>query len=88
MRYRYREHFTCYNRVAKKKRGKKIVLAVPVLPLDKVDSMGEIADDLVYVFAPKFFPGVGMFYEDFNQVSDSDAEKMLKEINKEAQIEH
>lgn len=67
---------------------KKIVVAVPVLPLDKVDSMGEIADDLVYVFAPKFFPGVGMFYEDFNQVSDSDAKKMLKEINKEQQIEH
>jgi putative phosphoribosyl transferase len=67
---------------------KKIVVAVPVLPLDKVDSMGEIADDLVYVFALKFFPGVGMFYEDFNQVSDSDAKKMLKEINKEQQIEH
>ena len=67
---------------------KTIVVAVPVLPLDKVDSMGEIADDLVYVFAPKFFPGVGMFYEDFNQVSDSDAKKMLKEINKEQQIEH
>jgi len=62
--------------------AKKIVVAVPVLPLERVEGVNEIADDFAYVLAPKFFPGVGMFYEDFTQVSDIEAKKMLKEINK------
>jgi predicted phosphoribosyltransferase len=65
---------------------KKIVLAIPVLPLDRVDSVAEAVDELIYVFAPKFFPGVGMFYEDFNQVSDTEAKRLLKEINSENKI--
>jgi predicted phosphoribosyltransferase len=65
---------------------KKIVLAVPVLPLDRVESVAEAVDELIYVFAPKFFPGVGMFYEDFNQVSDTEAKKLMKEINSENKI--
>ena len=70
----------------RKSGAKKIVLAVPVLPLDRVDAMGESADELVYVFAPKFFPGVGMFYEDFAQVSDTEAKDLLREINSENKI--
>lgn len=65
---------------------KKIVLAVPVLPLDRVGVIEEAVDELVYVLAPKFFPGVGMFYEDFNQVSDTEAKSLLKEINSENKI--
>jgi predicted phosphoribosyltransferase len=65
---------------------KKIVLAIPVLPLDRVESVAESVDELVYIFAPKFFPGVGMFYDDFSQVSDTEAKRLLKEINSEDKI--
>lgn len=60
---------------------KKIVLAIPVLPLDRVEKVSEAVDELVFVFAPKFFPGVGMFYEDFTQVNDEEAKNYLLQIN-------
>jgi putative phosphoribosyl transferase len=61
--------------------AKKIVIAVPVLPLDRVESVAEIADELIYVFAPKYYPGVGLFYSDFAQVKDEEAKEMLYAIN-------
>jgi putative phosphoribosyl transferase len=66
----------------------KIVVAVPVLPLEKVETIGESIDRLEYVLAPRYFVGVGAFYENFQQVSDEEAKKMMQEINQSKRIKN
>lgn len=56
----------------------KIILAVPVLPSDKLDVFQKNTDEFVYLIASKYFRGVGGFYEQFEQVEDEEVIRMLK----------
>ena len=56
----------------------KIILAVPVLPFDKLDVFQKNTDEFVYLIASKYFRGVGGFYEQFEQVEDEEVIRMLK----------
>lgn len=55
-----------------------IVVAVPVAPPSACDLLKPEVDELVCVYAPVSFRGVGESYEDFSQVSDAEVIELLK----------
>jgi putative phosphoribosyl transferase len=59
--------------------AKHIVLAVPVAPLDMLDSLRREADDLVCLSAPYPFNAVGQHYANFPQTSDEEVIQLLRE---------
>jgi predicted phosphoribosyltransferase len=56
----------------------KIIVAVPVAPRDTVARLKEWVDDVVCKYAPKYFSGVGQFYEDFSDVHESEVIALLR----------
>jgi putative phosphoribosyl transferase len=55
----------------------RVVLAVPVGPPDTVESLREVADDVVCVNVTERFFGLSEWYEDFEQVSDAEVARLL-----------
>lgn len=66
----------------KAKHPKEIVLAVPVLPSGKVEELTKHVDELVYLYASSDFHAVGEFYDNFEQVTDEEVIRLLKEARK------
>jgi putative phosphoribosyl transferase len=62
----------------RKRKPSKIIVAVPVLPIDTVNVFQQKADEFVYLIASKYFRGVGGFYEEFSQVEDEEVISILK----------
>ena len=56
----------------------KIVVAVPVAPPATCERLAHEVDDFVCVVAPEPFHAVGLFYDDFSQVSDEEVVDLLK----------
>lgn len=54
----------------KNKQAKKIVVAVPVGPMDTLNEIHKMADEVICLHSPALFYGVGEFYSDFSQTSD------------------
>jgi len=52
--------------------AKKIVIAVPVLPSDTMETLKEMVDDVQYVLMPETFFSISEFYELFPQTSDEE----------------
>ena len=65
----------------RKSNPQKIVVAVPVVPFDTVKIFQQKGDEFVYLIASKDFRGVGGFYENFEQVNDDEAIRMLLVAN-------
>ena len=59
-------------KLIKKKKPSKIVIAVPVASKNSVEKLGREVDEMICLSIPDEFYGVGNFYEDFKQVSDSE----------------
>ncbi|MGK9233768.1 phosphoribosyltransferase [Inquilinus limosus] len=57
----------------------RLVLAVPVAPPDVLQTLSQLADDVVCLSAPHFFGAVGRFYEDFSQTTDDEVIRLLAE---------
>ena len=55
----------------------KIVVAVPVGPLDTCREIEKEADETICLSTPEFFQAVGQYYEDFSQTSDEDVRELL-----------
>lgn len=55
----------------------KIVVAVPVCPPETLGEIERAADEVVVLFAPAWFRGVGQFYHDFAQLSDQTVRDLL-----------
>jgi len=68
--------------IIRKQNPKKIVLAVPVAPPSSLDKFKGLVDELICLETPDMFSAIGEFYEDFSQVEDKDAIRLLKEGNK------
>ena len=56
-----------------------IIVAVPVAPLDRLDKIESLCDDLICVLRPVRFYAIGQFYEDFSPVEDERVVEILKE---------
>lgn len=56
----------------------KIVLAVPVAPIDTVERFEPLVDELVCLETPSPFYAVGSWYSDFTQVEDDEVVRILE----------
>lgn len=59
-------------REARRRRPRRLVLAVPVCPPDSLARLYDEADEVVCLVAPPRLQGVGQWYADFGQVSDAE----------------
>lgn len=66
----------------RKAEAKEVVVAVPVSSTDAMQKMLESADEVVCLYCPEDFFGVGQFYSSFAQTDDEEVAKLLKEANK------
>ena len=62
----------------KKKRAKKIILAVPVSPKDSLKKIKPLVDKAIVLQTPRFFSAVGEFYLKFPQVTDKEVLQLLQ----------
>ena len=67
-------------RALRRRRPRRLILAVPVCPPDSARRLGEEADEVIALQQPPSFFGVGQFYEDFAQVSDEEVVSTLSEF--------
>jgi putative phosphoribosyl transferase len=58
--------------------AQKLVVAVPVAPPDTCEVLSREVDELVCPFRPSPFHAIGLWYEDFPQVSDETVVRILK----------
>ena len=67
--------------VARARGARRVVLAAPVAVTDSVQSLRDVADEIVclYLCAPGSFFGVGQFYRDFAATSDNEVGRLLDE---------
>lgn len=68
-------------KMLRKKKPKKIVVAVPVAPAEALQKLKKEVDDLICVLTPHPFVGVGLHYVDFSQVDDEEVMKLLRDAN-------
>jgi putative phosphoribosyl transferase len=64
----------------KNQKPKKVVVAVPVAPVDAVRKLEKEVDLVVCPLQPEVFMSVGSFYDSFPQVTDSEVIGWLKEL--------
>ncbi len=57
----------------------RVILAVPVAPLQVLPQLRAECDELVLLDAPEPFIAVGYFYEDFEQVTDEQVVEILQQ---------
>jgi len=62
----------------KKKKPKKILVAVPVASPQSVEELKEMTDEVICLYAPAYFAAVGQFYTEFSQTSDDEVIEILK----------
>ena len=55
------------------------IIAVPVMPADRVDAFRDACDRLVYLAAPRAFMAIGQFYENFEQLDDQTTCDLLRQ---------
>ncbi|MDP1700261.1 MAG: phosphoribosyltransferase family protein [Aestuariivirga sp.] len=61
----------------KKRSPKRLVLAVPVAPGDRINELSTYVDDIICLHQPYPFMAIGDFYRDFHQVADEEVIEML-----------
>ncbi|HEX5414334.1 MAG TPA: phosphoribosyltransferase family protein [Chloroflexota bacterium] len=63
-----------------------VVMATPVIPPRVLSVLSYECDDAVVIAAPEPFYAVGMFYQDFEQVSDEEVINLLKQAHSRQQL--
>lgn len=59
--------------------ARKVTIAVPVAPRQSCDELQREADQVICLATPHPFGAVGIWYEDFAQVTDSEVRRLLEE---------
>jgi putative phosphoribosyl transferase len=59
----------------------RIVVAAPTIARSTYDYLRNTADDVVVVIVPEEFYGVGQWYEDFSQTTDTEVHNLLAQAN-------
>ncbi|MEK6943237.1 MAG: phosphoribosyltransferase [Nanoarchaeota archaeon] len=62
----------------KRQNPEKIIIAVPVSPSGFAAEIKDEADEFICLHSAENFYAVGQFYEEFEQLSDSDVKNLLK----------
>jgi putative phosphoribosyl transferase len=62
----------------RKRAPKEVVVAVPVAPPEAVDETSSEGARVVCLEQPRFFFAIGEFYDDFEQVDDSEVRRLLE----------
>lgn len=57
----------------------KILLAAPVASLSAIELLQPVVDELVVLNIDSFFQAVGLYYEDFKEVTDAEVSKLLED---------
>ncbi|GAA2735415.1 phosphoribosyltransferase family protein [Actinocorallia aurantiaca] len=70
--------------VARARHAEHVVVAVPVGSPEAVESLREVADEVVCSDTPRGFYAVGQFYEDFTQTGDEEVVTLLKQAQEPA----
>jgi len=65
---------------------RQVVVAIPTAPPHAARDLRGQVDDLVWLIAPDPFHAVGLWYEDFREVSDDDVRRLLR-IPAERQVD-
>jgi len=68
-------------RSVKKKKAKKIIVAIPTIAQDTLKKIQEEVDEVIYLKAPLFFGAVGAFYEDFAQTEDKEVIDIIRNLD-------
>jgi putative phosphoribosyl transferase len=66
-------------RLLSKSHPLKIILAIPVASGSAKQLILSEVDELVILYEPEWFTGVGAFYEDFEEVTDEEVIQLLKQ---------
>lgn len=62
----------------KKRRPKKIIIAVPVAPKDILEELKKKTDEVICLHSPYSFMAIGQFYQSFEEIKDSTVIDILK----------
>ena len=65
-----------------KSKPAKIIIGAPVASLSAIQKLSKVVDEVVTVFTPQEFYGVGAFYENFEQVTDEEVIFYLDKLKK------
>lgn len=66
------------------KAPKRLVLAVPVAPVDSLETLSAIADEVICLSTPEPFYAVGAHYRNFGQTSDEEVSRLLEQASRTA----
>lgn len=66
-------------KLIRKQNPKKIVVAVPVGPKENIGRVAQYTDEMICLEQPPYFYAIGQFYEQFAQVEDDEAIRLLHE---------
>jgi putative phosphoribosyl transferase len=64
----------------RRRKPSRLVLAVPVAPLETVEEMRPLVDELVCLETPPYFRAIGLHYVDFHQLEDDEVLGILEEF--------
>src|SRR6478672_5895543 len=67
--------------VIRKSHPHRIVLAVPVASQSAVEKLEPFVEEMIVLLSPESFRSVGLFYNDFSQVSDEEVMYYLDKLN-------
>jgi putative phosphoribosyl transferase len=65
-------------RGVRRQKPERLILAVPVAPVESLEALRGDADEIVCLETPEDFFAVGQFYHDFHQVSDDEVRAILQ----------
>jgi putative phosphoribosyl transferase len=68
----------------RRRKPRALILAVPVAPLDAIEELGKLVDEIVCLRTPEPFVAIGIHYADFHQMSDSEVIELLARSHSEA----
>lgn len=61
----------------KNEHPKSIIVAIPVSPIDTLEEIKPLVDQVICIASPSFFQAVGQFYEFFDQTDDEEVITLL-----------
>jgi putative phosphoribosyl transferase len=65
--------------IARRENPSHLIAAAPVGAEDALERLSEDADEVICLYIPSFFAGVGQFYAEFTQVDDRTVEDIMRE---------